>query len=126
VSGLSFRHRLNALAQYADHPVDLRGGDHQRRAANAQDGTISVLGLATRKVVQTLPANVMGANRLKFTPNGKLALVSSLRSADLAVFDVATRRELKRVKIGKGAAGIQMGRMGRGRSWLAHRTAMWW
>jgi YVTN family beta-propeller protein len=78
-------------------------------AANAQDGTISVLDLATRKVVQTLPANVMGANRLKFTPNGKLALVSSLRSADLAVFDVATRRELKRVKIGKGAAGIQVG-----------------
>jgi YVTN family beta-propeller protein len=77
-------------------------------AANAQDGTISILDLTTRKVVQTLPANVMGANRLKFTPDGKLALVSSLRDADLAVFDVSARRELKRVKIGRGAAGIQM------------------
>jgi len=77
-------------------------------AANAQDGTISVIDLATRKVVQTLAANVMGANRLKFTPDGKSVLVSSLRDADLAIFDAATRRETKRVKIGRGAAGIQM------------------
>jgi len=77
-------------------------------AANAQDGTISVIDLGTRKVVQTLAANVMGANRLKFTPDGKLALVSSLRDADLAIFDVSGRRELKRVKIGHGAAGIEM------------------
>jgi YVTN family beta-propeller protein len=77
-------------------------------AANAQDGTISVIDIATRKVTQTLAANVMGANRLKFTPDGKLALVSSLRDPDLAIFDVATRHELKRVKIGKGAAGIQV------------------
>jgi len=46
--------------------------------------------------VQTLAANVVGANRLKFTPDGKLALVSSLRGADLAIFDTATRTEKKR------------------------------
>ncbi len=46
-------------------------------AANAQDGTISILDLATKKVTQTLNANVNGANRLKFTPDGKLALVST-------------------------------------------------
>ena len=77
-------------------------------APNAQDGTISVLDLATRKVVQTLSANVMGANRLKFTPDGKLVFVSSLRNSDLAIFDAATRSNVKRVKIGRGAAGIQM------------------
>src|ERR1700680_4843082 len=32
---------------------------------NAQDGTISVIDLAAKKVVQTLNANVRGANRLK-------------------------------------------------------------
>ena len=36
--------------------------------ANAQDGTISIIEVASKKVVQTLDANVHGANRLKFTP----------------------------------------------------------
>jgi YVTN family beta-propeller protein len=77
-------------------------------AANAQDGTISIIDVATRKVTQTLAANVTGANRLKFTPDGKLVFISSLRGPDLAIFDAATRREVKRLKIGSGAAGIQM------------------
>ncbi|MGA7415437.1 MAG: YncE family protein [Bryobacteraceae bacterium] len=77
-------------------------------AANAQDGTISIIDLASRKVVQTLDANVKSANRLKFTPDGKLALVSTLGGPDLAIFNVPTRKEVKRVKIGRGAAGIQM------------------
>src|SRR4051812_48073408 len=41
-------------------------------AANAQDGTISIIDSASKKVVQTLAAKVEGANRLKFTPDGKL------------------------------------------------------
>src|SRR5205823_3667054 len=77
-------------------------------AANAQDGTISIIDMATKAVTQTLPANVQGANRLKFTPNGKLAFVSTLRGSDLAIFETATRSDVKRLKIGRGAAGIQM------------------
>jgi len=77
-------------------------------AANAQDGTISIIDFAAKRVIQTLDANVGGANRLKFTTDGKMIFVSSLRSADLAVFDAASRRELKRVKLGHGAGGILM------------------
>jgi YVTN family beta-propeller protein len=77
-------------------------------AANAQDGTISIVDIAGKKVSQTLAASVMGANRLKFTPDGKLAVVSTLSGPDLAIFDAATRRDVKRVKLGRGAAGIQM------------------
>ncbi len=76
--------------------------------ANAQDGTISVIDLASKKVVQTLDANVKGANRLKFTVDGKLAFVSMLGGPDLVIFDSGTRKEVKRVKIGRGAAGILM------------------
>ncbi|MGO8789257.1 MAG: YncE family protein [Terriglobia bacterium] len=75
---------------------------------NAQDGTISIINVAGKKVVQTLAANVSGANRLKFTLDGKRAFVSSLGGADLAVFDVSTRRDIKRIKLGHGAAGILM------------------
>ena len=77
-------------------------------AANAQDGTISILDVGEKKVVQTLDANVKSANRLKFTPDGKLVLVSSLGGSDVAFFDAAERRERKRVKVGHGAAGILM------------------
>jgi DNA-binding beta-propeller fold protein YncE len=77
-------------------------------AANAQDGTISILDLAAKKVVQTLAADVTGANRLKFTPDGKRAFVSTLNGPDVSIFDTATRSVVKRVKVGRGAAGIQM------------------
>ncbi|MDQ6677165.1 MAG: YncE family protein [Acidobacteriota bacterium] len=77
-------------------------------AANAQDGTVSVIDIAAKKVVKTLDANVRGANRLKFTPDGKLALISTLSGPDVVVFDTASRNEVKRVKVGRGAAGIQM------------------
>jgi YVTN family beta-propeller protein len=76
--------------------------------ANAQDGTISIIDVATKKVVQTLDANIRGANRLKFTPDGKLAFVSTLRGSDLRVLDRANRKEVKRIKLGHGAAGILM------------------
>jgi YVTN family beta-propeller protein len=77
-------------------------------AANAQDGTVSIVDLSTKTVTQTLAANVAGANRLKFTPDGKLVLVSTLGGPDLTVFSAATHAEVKRIKIGRGAAGIQM------------------
>jgi YVTN family beta-propeller protein len=76
--------------------------------ANAQDGTISVIDYAAKKVIQTLDANVRGANRLKFTPDGKHVLVSLLGSPDLVILDAATRKEIKRIPIGHGAAGILM------------------
>ena len=76
--------------------------------ANAQDGTISVIDLPAKKVVQTIAANVRGANRLKFTPDGKRVLVSTLGGPDLVILDAGARKEIKRVPIGHGAAGIVM------------------
>jgi YVTN family beta-propeller protein len=76
--------------------------------ANAQDGTISIIEAAAKRVVRTLDANVRGANRLKFTPDGRRVLVSTLGGPDLVVLDAVTRAELKRVRLGHGAAGIQM------------------
>jgi YVTN family beta-propeller protein len=76
--------------------------------ANAQDGTVSIIDIGSKKVTATLAANVRGANRLKFTPSGKLVFISSLSGSGLAILDSATRKEIKRVEIGHGAAGIQM------------------
>jgi len=76
--------------------------------ANAQDGTVSIINVATKTVTETLAANVRGANRLKFTPDGGRVLVSSLGAAGLVVLDAGTRKEIKRINLGHGAAGIVM------------------
>ena len=91
-----------------DEGFDVSPDGKELWTANSQDGTISVLDLAQKKVVATLSADVGGANRLKFTPDGKLVLVSTLQGGALTVLDAATRTVVKRVDIGHGAAGIQM------------------
>jgi len=75
---------------------------------NAGDGTISIIDIPAKKVVATLDANVKGANRLKFRPDGRLVFVSSLAGPDVAIFDAASRKEVKRIPLGHGAAGILM------------------
>lgn len=72
--------------------------------ANAQDATISIIGLHEKLLLDTVSASVPGANRLKFTPDGTLVLVSS--GPDLVVLDARSRREVKRIPIGHGSGGI--------------------
>jgi YVTN family beta-propeller protein len=77
-------------------------------AANAQDGTISIVDVASKKVTATLEANVPGANRLKFTPDGKRVFVTSLGAGGIAIIDAATHKEVRRILKDAHAAGIQM------------------
>ena len=79
-------------------------------SAAARNGTISIISLTEKKVAATLDANVQSANRVKFTPDGKYVFVSMLRgeNGNVAVFEVATRREIKRLHLGRGAGGILM------------------
>jgi YVTN family beta-propeller protein len=92
------------------HPegFDVAPDRKQLWVANAADGTVSIINIATKKVTETLQANVQGANRLKFTPDGKHVLISSLSSSDLVVLDAGTHKDTKRMNIGHGAAGIQI------------------
>lgn len=91
-----------------DEGFDVTPDGRELWTANAQDGTISVIDLAGKKSVATLQAGVESANRLKFTLDGKYALISLLGGGDLVVYDVAARKEFKRIAIGHGAAGILM------------------
>jgi YVTN family beta-propeller protein len=75
-------------------------------AANSHDGTVSVIDLASRKVVQTFDIHTKFANRVKFTPDGKMVLISDLGTGDLVVLDAAARKELKRLNLGHGVAGV--------------------
>ena len=91
-----------------DEGFDVSPDGRELWTANAHDGTLSVVDIAAKKNVATIQAGVFGANRLKFTLDGKYVLISSLGDSDLVVYDAASRKEFKRVKIGHGAAGILM------------------
>jgi YVTN family beta-propeller protein len=91
-----------------DEGFDVSPDGRELWTANAQDGTLSVIDLATRTLTATLDAKTFSANRLKFTPDGKLVLISMIGNGDLVIYDAASRKEFKRVPIGHGAAGIQM------------------
>lgn len=87
-------------------------------SANAQDATVTIIDFSAKKAVKTVPISVRGANRLKFTLDGKYVLVSGLggpsiaseKSAppNLAVLDAVTRKEIKKISLGGGSAGILM------------------
>jgi YVTN family beta-propeller protein len=83
-------------------------------AANALDGTVTVIDIASKRAIETFPISVKGANRLRFTRDGKRALVSGLGGGpgsngagpNLVVLDVATHKEIKQFELGGGSAGI--------------------
>ncbi|MEI9921325.1 MAG: YncE family protein [Bacteroidota bacterium] len=76
--------------------------------AASEDGTITIVDLKRKKGDAKLDAKAMGANRLKFTPDGKLAFISSLSTGELYIYDTKTRSLVKKLKVGKGASGILM------------------
>jgi len=75
-------------------------------AVAAGNGSIYIIDTAIKAVIKTLDAKAVGANRLRITYDGKLALITSLRTGELVIYDVKARKELKRLKVGTGAAGL--------------------
>jgi len=117
----------NVRAGRGSEGFDLSPDGMEIWVANAQDGTITIIDAFSKTVRQTVPISVTGANRLKFTPDGRQVLVSGLGArgasspssgADLAVLDAATRKEVKLLRLGGGSAGILIAPDG-GRAYIA-------
>src|SRR5579863_1572928 len=100
----------NVPAGHGAEGFDVSPDGKEIWAANARDATVTIIDIATKKAVQTLPIPVKGANRLKFTPDGKRVLISGLgaRAGDssLVILDASTHKEVKQLSLGGGAAGI--------------------
>ena len=86
---------------------DLSPDGRELWVANAQGGSVSIVNVA-KKSAETVNVRFRSANRLKFTPDGKYALISDLGGTEVIVMDAATRQEVKRIDVGGGAAGLQM------------------
>jgi YVTN family beta-propeller protein len=97
-------------------------------AANARDATVTIIDVVAKKTIQTLPIPLKGANRLKFTPDGRRVLISGLGAGPnaagigLVVIDATTRKEVKHLSLGGGAAGILIGPDG-SRAYVAVSTS---
>jgi len=74
--------------------------------AHSRDGGISIIDVTSRKVTHTLDAKTKRSNRLKFTPDGQLVLVSDLSGGELVIIDARKRTEQSRVKLGRSPTGI--------------------
>ena len=78
-------------------------------AANAQDATVTVIDVTSKKATETFPVSIKG-NRLKFTVDGKRALISGQSAngggPDLVVLDVFTQKEIKQIDLGGSSGGI--------------------
>jgi len=86
--------------------LDLSPDGRELWSAHSRDGGISVIDAASGKVTHTIDARTQRSNRVKFSTDGRLALVSDVGSGDLVIFDTAKRRELKRLPLGKNPTGI--------------------
>ena len=75
-------------------------------AAHSRDGGVSVIDIEQKKVTATIDVQTKRSNRLKFTPDGKTALVSDLDAGELVVIDVASRTVTKRLPLGRMLEGI--------------------
>lgn len=111
---------VSALAQGADGrwsqtviPVgkgpegfDLSPDGKQLWVAHSRDGGVSIIDTATQKVVHTIAALTRRSNRLKLTPDGRLALISDLEAGELVAVDAQTRSVVKRLGLGRAPSGI--------------------
>jgi YVTN family beta-propeller protein len=65
-----------------------------------------VINIADKRVVHTFSVQTKRSNRLKFTPDGRLVLITDLDAGTLLVLHHATAKELKRIPLGHQPAGI--------------------
>jgi YVTN family beta-propeller protein len=102
----------NVAVGHGSEGFDLTPDGKELWVANAQDSTISVIDVAGKKVVATIPST-NSANRLKITLDGKYAFVSDLNGNDMLVIDVATRKEYKKITLPASSEGLLMSPDGR-------------
>jgi len=57
-------------------------------------------------VLATVDVQAKRSNRLKFTPDGKLVLISDVYGGEVIVVDAQTRRVVARISVGRGPEGI--------------------
>ena len=104
--------------------IDLSPDGRELWTATRGDGGVSIIDVESREVVETLDLGMRDANRLKFTPDGRVLIIDG-EAASLVVMDAATRSVIERVTVGSADTGdgaVLVGPEGR-RAFLGLRAA---
>jgi YVTN family beta-propeller protein len=88
--------------------IDISPDGREVWVAHSGDGGISIIGVDSKRVIQTLSISTKRSNRLKFTPDGKRVLVSDMDGDEVVVLDAQNRQQIKRIKMPGHPEGIQM------------------
>jgi DNA-binding beta-propeller fold protein YncE len=88
--------------------MDLTPDGRELWAAHSRDGHVSIVDVNEKKVIGTIDARTKRSNRLKFTPDGKYALISDLEGGELVIINAKSREQVKRVSLGRTPEGILM------------------
>ena len=78
--------------------LDLSPDGRELWTATRGDGGVSIIDTASRKVTQSFNLKLTDANRLKFTPDGKVLILDG-GTGTLIVLDATSRKEIKRLKV---------------------------
>jgi DNA-binding beta-propeller fold protein YncE len=84
--------------------LDLSPDGRELWTATRGDGGVSIIDTTSRKVTQSFNLKLTDANRLKFTPDGKVLILDG-GTGTLVVLDAASRKEIKRLKVAPGDTG---------------------
>ena len=88
--------------------IDLSPDGRQVWSAHSRDGGVSIIDVASGKVVQTFDIGTKRSNRIKLTPDAKFALVTDLDAGELVVLDAPARKAIARIPLGRMPEGILM------------------
>ena len=84
--------------------IDLSPDGRELWTATRGDGGVSIVDTASRKVIQSLNLKLTDANRLKFTPDGRVLILDG-GAGTLVVLDAASRKEITRLRVAPGDSG---------------------
>lgn len=99
-----YRIAANVAVGQGSEGIALSPDDKEIWVGDRTDSTISVIDVAQRKRVASIPSGPSPV-RVTFTPDGKHALLPD-RNNEVRVYDVAARKEVSRVSVGANPGGI--------------------
>ena len=84
--------------------IDVSPDGQEVWTATRNDGGLSIINVATKEVVQSLDLGMQDANRLKFTPDGRVLIIDG-EAASVVVLDAASRNVIKRISMAEMDTG---------------------
>jgi len=86
--------------------MDLSPDGRELWAAHSRDGAVSIVDVEAKRVTGTIDAQTKRSNRLKFSGDGKLVLITDLDAGELVILGGSDHKPIKRVKLGTAPEGI--------------------